>query len=123
MLTLMLPAREKEYDYSVGLTRSRYTAVGNRSLRFYREYFQPDAERQVVKHRHRFHISYQGTDFAVNLDRMTTPADGGHYLEVKSRTWSARDADHKAQLLGELLDLLGVEAEDRLKAEYVDLAR
>ena len=122
-LTLMLPAREKEYDYSVVLTRSRYTAVGNRSLRFYREYFQPDAERQVVKHRHRFHISYQGTDFAVNLDRMTTPADGGHYLEVKSRTWSARDADHKAQLLGELLDLLGVEAEDRLKAEYVDLAR
>jgi 5-methylthioadenosine/S-adenosylhomocysteine deaminase len=120
-LTLMGPAREKEYHHSVVLTRSRYTAPADRSLRFYREYFKPDEERQIVKHRHRFHISYQDTEFAVNLDRVTMPQDGGDYLEIKSRTWSARDADRKAEQIGELLDLLGIRAEDHLKVEYVDL--
>ena len=122
-LTLMLPAHEKEYDHSVILTRARYTAPADRSLRFYREYFKPDAEQPVVKHRHRFHISYQGTEFAVNLDQVTAPANGAHYLEIKSRTWSARDADHKAKIIGDLLGLIGTKAEDRLKVEYIDLAR
>jgi 5-methylthioadenosine/S-adenosylhomocysteine deaminase len=122
-LTFIVPVHEKEYDHSVVLTRSRYTASADRSLRFYREYFRPDEERQVVKHRHRFHIAFQDTDFAVNLDQVTTPPDGGHFLEIKSRTWSARDADRKAQLIGELLDLIGVSAEDRLKVEYLDLVR
>jgi 5-methylthioadenosine/S-adenosylhomocysteine deaminase len=122
-LTLMVPMHEKEYHHSVVLTRSRYTAPADRSLRFYLEYFKPDDERQVVKHRHRFHISYQGTDFAVNLDQVTTPADGGHFLEIKSRTWSARDADHKARLIGELLGLIGIKAENRLKVEYLDLVQ
>ncbi len=122
-LTLMGPAREKEYNRSVVLTRSRYTAPADRSLRFYREYFKPDSEGQVIKHRHRFHISYQGTEFAVNLDHVTKPVDGGHYLEVKSRTWSARDADRKADLIGQLLDLIGVNPDDCLKAEYLDLVR
>jgi 5-methylthioadenosine/S-adenosylhomocysteine deaminase len=122
-LTLMGPVREKEYDHSVVLTRSRYTAPADRSLRFYREYFKPDAEGQVVKHRHRFHITYKGTEFAVNLDHVTKPANGGHYLEVKSRTWSARDADRKAELIGELLDVIGVNPDDCLKVEYLDLVR
>jgi 5-methylthioadenosine/S-adenosylhomocysteine deaminase len=122
-LTLMLPAHEKEYDHSVILTRARYTAPADRSLRFYREYFKPDAEQPVVKHRHRFHISYQGTEFAVNLDQVTAPTNGAHYLEIKSRTWSARDADHKAKIIGDLLGLIGTKAEDRLKVEYIDLAR
>ena len=122
-LTLMLPVHEKEYDHSVILTRARYTAPADRSLRFYREYFKPDAEQPVVKHRHRFHISYRGTEFAVNLDQVTAPANGGHYLEIKSRTWSARDADHKAKVIGDLLGLIGAKAEDRLKVEYIDLSR
>ena len=32
----------------------------------------------------------------------------GSYLEIKSRTWSRKDADNKAALASELLTLLGV---------------
>ena len=122
-LTFMAPVHEKEYDQSVVLTRSRYTAPADRSLRFYREYFKPDEEKQVVKHRHRFHISFQDTDFAVNLDQVTTPPSGGHFLEIKARTWSARDADHKAHLIGDLLDLMEISIEDCIKVEYLDLVQ
>jgi len=120
-LTFMAPVHEKEYDHSVVLTRSRYTAPADRSLRFYREYFKPDAEKQVVKHRHRFHITFQDTDFAVNLDQVMTPPGGSHFLEIKARTWSARDADHKAHLIGDLLDMMEISTEDRIKMEYLDL--
>ncbi len=120
-LTLVLPMYEKEYDHSVVLTRSRYTAPANRSLRFYREYFKPYEERQVVKHRYRFHITYRDTDFAVNLDELITSKGKGHFLELKSRTWSARDAEHKARLIGELLELMEVASHDLVKVEYVDL--
>jgi len=119
-ITMMGPAHEREYDNSVVLTRSRYTAPADRSLRFYREYFMPDEERQVIKRRQRFHIIYQETDFAINLDQLTEPEKNGYYLEIKSRTWSARDAEHKAELIGELLDLIGARTDDQLKIEYVD---
>ncbi|MGQ9503238.1 MAG: amidohydrolase, partial [Anaerolineae bacterium] len=111
----------KEYDYSVVLTRSRYTAPANRSLRFYREFFKPNEEQQVVKRRYRFHITYRDTDFAINLDELVTSAGNSHFLEIKSRTWSARDAEHKARLIGELLELIGVKTQDLVKVEYVDL--
>jgi 5-methylthioadenosine/S-adenosylhomocysteine deaminase len=119
-MTMMGPAREREYDNSIVLTRSRYAAPADRSLRFYREYFQPDKEQQVIKQRQRFHIIYKETDFAINLDQVRTSAEDGHYLEIKSRTWSARDAEHKAELIGELLDLFDVKREDLLKLEYID---
>jgi 5-methylthioadenosine/S-adenosylhomocysteine deaminase len=119
-LIMMGPAREREYDNSVVLTRSRYAAPADRSLRFYREYFKPDEERQVIKQRRRFHIIYKDTDFAINLDQLTAPEQDGYYLEIKSRTWSARDAEHKAELIGELLDLLDAKTENQLKVEYVD---
>jgi hypothetical protein len=32
----------------------------------------------------------------------------GTFLEIKSRTWSRKDADLKAELTSELLNLLGV---------------
>jgi 5-methylthioadenosine/S-adenosylhomocysteine deaminase len=119
-MTMMGPAREREYDNSVVLTRSRYAAPADRSLRFYREYFAPDAERQVTKRRERFHIIYKDTDFAINLDQLEMPEELAYYLEIKSRTWSARDAEHKAELIGELLDLFGAKKENLLKVEYVD---
>jgi len=119
-ITLMGPAHEREYDNSVVLTRSRYTAPADRSLRFYSEYFKADEKRQVVKHRRRYHILYQDTDFAINVDRVRASGEEANYLEIKSRTWSARDAEHKAELIGELMDLLGTRPEDRLKSEYVD---
>ena len=119
-MTMMGPAREREYENSIVLTRSRYAAPADRSLRFYREYFQPDEERQVIKRRRRYHIIYKETDFAINLDQMQASEEDGYYLEVKSRTWSARDAKHKAELIGELLNIFGVKMGNLLKAEYVD---
>lgn len=121
-MTLMGPTREKEFENSILLTRARYTASAGHSLRFYREYFKPVAEHEVVKHRRRCHILYKETDFAVNQDRLLNGDPQEVYLEIKSRTWSAKDALHKAALIGELLELLHIKTEDRLKVEYVDFS-
>ncbi len=116
-MTLMGPAVESEFDNSIMLTRVRFTATARHSVRFYREYFRPQSEREVVKNRQRGHLNYGNTDFAINLDRV----DGKIYLEIKSRTWSAKDATHKAGLIGELLQKFKVKTENLFKAEYVDL--
>ena len=121
-MTLMGPVVEKEFENSVLLRRARYTTLANQSLRFYREYFQPDAEREVVKHRRRCHINYKNTDFAINLDQLAPAGSGDVYLEIKSRTWSAKDALHKAELIGELLEKLHINIKSQIKAEYIDLA-
>lgn len=120
-ITMVGPAREREYDNSIVLTRSRYAAPADRSLRFYREYFVADEERQVTKRRQRFHIIYEETDFVINLDQVQGSGEDRYYLEIKSRTWSARDAEHKAELIGKLLDIFGMKTENVLKLEYVDL--
>ncbi len=120
-LTLMGPAKEAELENSVVLSRARYTAPADRSLRFYREYFAPAAIREVSKHRERYHIRYKGVDLAVNVDRITAPPQPKLYIEIKSRTWSQQDAYRKAALIGELLHLLGSQPEDMLGQEYVDL--
>jgi 5-methylthioadenosine/S-adenosylhomocysteine deaminase len=103
------------------LTRARYTATARQSLRFYREYFKPKAEREVVKHRRRCHINYKDTDFAINLDQLSNHESDKVYLEIKSRTWSAKDALRKAELIGELLEKFQIKTENQLKVEYIDL--
>jgi 5-methylthioadenosine/S-adenosylhomocysteine deaminase len=120
-LTLTGPAKEAEYESSVVLSRSRFTAPADRSLRFYREYFKPKEEREIVKHRERYHLRYKGVDFAVNLDRILRPPQEQLYVEIKSRTWSKQDALRKAGLISELLKILGAQPEDMLQHEYVDL--
>ncbi|MBN1995779.1 MAG: amidohydrolase family protein [Anaerolineae bacterium] len=120
-MTLMGPTSEKEFENSVLLTRARYTASARQSLRFYREYFKPVAEREVVKRRRRCHINYKNTDFAINLDQLSDAGLDNVYLEIKSRTWSAKDALHKAELIGELLEKFQIKTENQLKAEYIDL--
>jgi 5-methylthioadenosine/S-adenosylhomocysteine deaminase len=122
-LTLTGPTKEREFAHSVLLSRSRFDAPATRSLRFYREYFQPQEEWEVHKERRRYHIRYGGTDFAVNLDRLTKPDLPGCFLEVKSRTWSAQDAERKAELIGELLGLFGVGEQELVRREYLELAR
>ncbi len=119
-LTLTGPAKEREFAHSVLLSRSRFTARADRSRRFYHEYFRPIEEREVQKERQRWHIRYKDTEFAVNLDRLTLPERPGWYLEIKSRTWSPRDAEVKANLIRELLELLGLEAQRVTRSEYVD---
>jgi len=120
-LTLTGPAKEAEYENSVVLSRARFTAPADRSLRFYREYFAPSSIREIAKHRQRYHIRYKGIDLAVNIDHITSPPQPRPYIEIKGRTWSQQDAYRKATLIGELLRLLGSQPEDMLKQEYVDL--
>lgn len=120
-MTLMGPTSEKEFENSILLTRARYTASASHSLRFYREYFKPAAEREVTKHRRRCHILYKETDMAINLDELSNAEPNSYYLEIKSRTWSAKDARHKAELISELLEKFGVKWEDQFNLEYIDL--
>ena len=120
-LTLIGETKDREFASSILLSRSRFDAPAVHSRRFYREYFQPVDELKVHKDRRRYHIRYGGTDFAINLDRVKKPELPGVFLEIKSRTWSAHDAERKAELMGELLDLFDVEKEV-VKQEYVELA-
>lgn len=118
-LTLLGQKREGKFEHEVLLSRSRYLAPATNSLRFYREYFKPKTEIPVEKDRLRWFIKYKDTEFYVNLDHMTTPALG-HFLEVKSRTWSRKDAKNKADLLGELLKLLGAADANAATQDYID---
>ncbi len=120
-LTLTTKAKEREYENSVLLSRSRFDAHATRSLRFYREYFQPQKEIAVQKNRRRYHIRYGDTDFAVNLDRISEPQGMGSFMEIKSRTWSRQDAERKAALISELLTFLKVPEEAIVKEEYVQM--
>ncbi|MCD4738586.1 MAG: amidohydrolase, partial [Anaerolineae bacterium] len=123
-LTLTTQAKEREYQNSVLLSRSRFDAPANRSLRFYQEYFQPDAVIKVQKERERYHLRYRGTEFAVNLDHIITEgAEKDIFFEIKSRTWSRQDAEHKAMLIGELLELLAIPTDTVIKEGYSELLR
>jgi 5-methylthioadenosine/S-adenosylhomocysteine deaminase len=119
-LTLRGPTLERVYENSVILSRSRFSAVADRSLRFYREYFQPDRIKEVNKERRHWRIQYKGVDFEVNADRLFKPAYDDLFLEVKSRTWSAKDALAKAQLIGEMLEIMSVSPEQIVRNEYLD---
>ncbi len=122
-LTLIGPSREREFPGAVMLSRSRYIAPADKSLRFYHEYFQPISTRQVDKERRRWRIRYKDTDFAVNLDRLTQPRVECCFVEIKSRTWSQKDAERKAALIAELMALFGrVEPVEPVPDGYVDLS-
>jgi 5-methylthioadenosine/S-adenosylhomocysteine deaminase len=120
-LTITGPAAEREYDNSVLLSRSRFIAPATHSLRFYREYFDPEAVTEVEKDRRRWLIRYKDVEFFVNLDRVIRPALTGDYLEVKSRTWSRRDAEDKAGLILEILRALGAQGAEPVTRDYPDL--
>jgi 5-methylthioadenosine/S-adenosylhomocysteine deaminase len=122
LLTYTQPAKEREFAQSVLLSRERFTARADRSLRFYREYFRPGGEREINKERRRYHIEYKDTALMINVDRITEPQLPGYFMEIKSRTWSPRDAEKKASLISELLVWLGVEPGHVTRTEYVDLS-
>ncbi len=120
-LTLLGQASERQFPSDVLLSRSRYLAPATHSLRFYREYFKPSGEISIEKDRRRWRVLFRGTEFYVNLDRIDTPTLG-YFLEVKSRTWSRRDAEHKALAATELLEFLDASSEERLTRDYIELA-
>jgi 5-methylthioadenosine/S-adenosylhomocysteine deaminase len=119
-LTLLGPTREGNLQSDALLSRSRFIAPANHSLRFYREYFKPLQETVIEKHRLRWRILYHGLEFYINLDRMDNPALG-HFLEVKSRTWSRKDAEHKALVARELIRNLGVANATPLTQDYIEI--
>jgi 5-methylthioadenosine/S-adenosylhomocysteine deaminase len=119
-LTLIGPASERQFPSDVLLSRSRYLAPATHSLRFYREYFNPNREAFIEKDRLRWRILFRDTAFYINLDRLDRP-NLGYFLEVKSRTWSLRDAEHKARLAADLLEFLGVSGEERVTQDYLEL--
>jgi 5-methylthioadenosine/S-adenosylhomocysteine deaminase len=121
-LTLIGQAREYQFPSDVLLSRSRYFAPATHSLRFYREYFKPVKELGIEKDRRRWRVLYKGTEFYINLDFVEKPSLG-YFLEVKSRTWSRKDADHKAQLATELLSFLGASTNELETSDYIDLAK
>lgn len=119
-LTLLGPTREGNFPSDVLLSRSRFIAPANHSLRFYREYFKPAQETVIEKHRMRWRILYHGLEFYINLDRMDNPALG-HFIEIKSRTWSRRDAEHKALVARELIHSLGITNEVPVSQDYIEI--
>lgn len=119
-LTLIGPAREGRFESDVLLSRSRYLAPATHSLRFYREYFNPIKEFSIEKHRLRWRVLFHGTEFYINLDRVENPPLG-YFLEVKSRTWSRRDAEYKAQVATELIRALGLSVEETIAQDYIEL--
>ena len=119
-MTHVGPAREEEFPSNVLLSRSRFLAPATQSLRFLREYFKPDSESYIEKDRLRWLVRYKNTEFYVNIDTIHKP-DIGHFLEVKSRTWSLDDAEKKAQVAENLLKLLGVQSTKSETLDYVQI--
>jgi 5-methylthioadenosine/S-adenosylhomocysteine deaminase len=119
-LTLLGQQREDEVTHDVLLSRSRFLAPAVHSSRFYREYFKPVQVVSIEKDRMRWHIEYKNTEFFINLDYVNKP-DMGTFLEIKSRTWSRKDADLKAALVNELLNLLGVGHAEVVTQDYIEI--
>jgi len=119
-LTLLGVIREGEFENDVLLSRSRFLAPATNSLRFYREYFKPASEISIEKDRLRWFIRYKDTEFYINLDQVTTP-DLGYFVEVKSRTWSRKDADNKAQMVSELLTMVGASQGEVVTKDYIEI--
>lgn len=114
-----------EFNYpeqAVLLSRSRYFAPAVHSLRFYREYFKPREEREVIKDRLRFLVRYKDTEFFINIDDIETPALG-KFLEVKSSTWSRKDANRKANLANELIAFLGASTDGTTSSDYIEMVK
>ncbi len=117
-LTLTGPAAEGEYHDAIFLSRSRFIAPAIHSLRFYQEYFNPASSIEVNKDRLRWQLRYEGVELFVNIDRLINPKLDCFFLEIKSRTWSRRDAQQKADKISSLLHTLGAGDSDTIRMEY-----
>ncbi len=121
-LTHIGPAKESSFSDQVYLSRSRFLAPANQSLRFYREYFKPTAEHEIEKDRLRYLIEYQGIEFFINIDTVKRP-EFGTFLEIKSRTWSRTDAARKSKLIARLLDALDLSTARIITSDYIEMIK
>lgn len=113
-----------EYNYpqqQVLLSRSSYYAPATHSLRFYREYFKPTGQIELEKDRLRFLVRYKDTEFFINIDTLQKP-DLGRFIEIKSRTWSRKDANLKAALATELINFLCASPVETISRDYIEMA-
>ena len=121
-LTLLGQKREDKFEHDVLLSRSRFFAPASQGVRFYREYFKPREETTITKDRERWLVKFKDTEFFVNVDNMLEPALG-HFVEIKSRTWSRKDAVVKAMLTNELLDVLGIATSETVTNDYIEVVK
>jgi 5-methylthioadenosine/S-adenosylhomocysteine deaminase len=121
-LTLIQPAREGQYSEDIILSKSRYIAPANQSLRFYKEYFKPAQETEIEKDRLRYLIEFEEEEFFINIDRMDKPPLG-LFLEIKARTWSEKDAKDKAGKIVDLLKLLGLGDHKVITQDYIQIIK
>ncbi|MEO0562242.1 MAG: amidohydrolase family protein [Chloroflexota bacterium] len=121
-LTFTEPGRERAFHEMIVLTRSRFIADADRPLRFYREYFQAPYEYELQKDRQRWHVKYQDVLYYVNIDRVIKPnVDDTIFIELKSRTWSLRDAEQKADHIREMLMILGISPDSVVDQNYMQM--
>ncbi len=111
---------ERKFSNRVLLSRSRFYAPANHSLRFYQEYFKPVTKQEIIKNRVRYLITFNGTDFFINFDTIEAPKIGS-FIEIKSRTWSLSDAENKSKLISALSQTLGISLKDTLLDDYFEL--
>jgi 5-methylthioadenosine/S-adenosylhomocysteine deaminase len=74
----------------------------------------------IHKDRLRWLVRFQGLEFFINIDDIQEPDIDGYFLEIKSRTWSRKDAERKAELISEILAALEVEDAEAVVKEYPD---
>ena len=117
----MLGEMRQSFPNQTVVSRSRFWATANQTVRFYKEYFTPVGEIEVHKERQRWVVQFGGVELAVHLDQMLKPQWEGFFLEIKSSTWSRADAEHKAELIGQLLRELGGDETAVLNADYAEL--
>jgi 5-methylthioadenosine/S-adenosylhomocysteine deaminase len=121
-LTLIGPTSEDKFEQEVLLSRSRYLAPATQSPRFYREYFKPNLEKEIEKDRVRYLVRYNDVEFFINFDHILKP-DIGHFIEVKSRTWSRQDAEMKSRMITELIEFLGADLDEATSDDYIEMVR
>ena len=117
----LLGTHEHQLEQVV-LSRVRYFAPATQSLRFYREYFRPDGEVEVEKDRLRYLVMFRETEFFINIDQVKRP-ELGCFVEIKTRTWSRKDARRKAELAKELMAYLGANVEQTTLDDYLDMVK
>jgi 5-methylthioadenosine/S-adenosylhomocysteine deaminase len=121
-LTLIGLKRDQSNQDKVMLSRSRYLAPATQSLRFYKEYFNPTISQEINKDRKRFLVNFKDTEFFINVDQFMEPALGS-FLEIKSRTWSRKDAELKTKLTVELMEYLGADEIQPIALDYIELLK
>jgi 5-methylthioadenosine/S-adenosylhomocysteine deaminase len=120
-LTYTTAEKEQVLEDAALLSRSRFIAPASHPLRFYQEYFQPAKQRELQKDRRRWRVLYKGILFYVNIDKLIKPAMPDMYVEIKSRTWSKTDAQNKAIMIREMMEILGIAPEQALHSEYLEM--